>query len=166
MGLCVFSSLSISSYYHNQIGNMNHQPLFRVRSWNNGMRCLSCMSLWRHGIDTFSALMAHLRRTIGGVMPPVPTMLSNWRSLPFSLQCNKLYYVSPILSADSCFWWVDNDEKLTCISSMSGIRLITNLARNIFDRELPSQRAGIASTLPGHDIIISIRILTNSCIAN
>ena len=29
------------SYYHNQIGSMNYYPLFRVRSWNNGMRCIS-----------------------------------------------------------------------------------------------------------------------------
>ena len=29
------------SYYHNQIGNMNYYPLFRVRSWNNGVRCMS-----------------------------------------------------------------------------------------------------------------------------
>ena len=50
MGLCVFS-LPISfvmieriytlSYYHHQIGSMNNYPLFRVRSWNNGMRCMS-----------------------------------------------------------------------------------------------------------------------------
>ena len=50
MGLCVFS-LPISpvmivrmcslSYYQHQIGSMNHKPLFRVRSWNNGMRCMS-----------------------------------------------------------------------------------------------------------------------------
>ena len=50
MGLCV-SSLPISlmmtariytlSYYHHQIGSMNYYPLFRVRSWNNGMRCMS-----------------------------------------------------------------------------------------------------------------------------
>ena len=52
MGLCVFS-LPISlvmierihvytlSYYHHQIGSMNYYPLFRVRSWNNGMRCMS-----------------------------------------------------------------------------------------------------------------------------
>ena len=50
-GLCVFS-LPISllvmiervntlSYYHHQIGSMNYYPLFRVRSWNNGMRCMS-----------------------------------------------------------------------------------------------------------------------------
>ena len=50
MGLCVLS-LPISlvmieriynlSYHHNQIGSMNCYPLFRVRSWNNGMRCMS-----------------------------------------------------------------------------------------------------------------------------
>ena len=50
MGLYVFS-LPISlvmieriytlSYYHHQIGSMNYYPLFNVRSWNNGMRCMS-----------------------------------------------------------------------------------------------------------------------------
>ena len=29
------------SYYHHQIGSMNYYPLFRARSWNNGMRCMS-----------------------------------------------------------------------------------------------------------------------------
>ena len=29
------------SYYHHQIGGMNYYPLFRVRSWNNGVRCMS-----------------------------------------------------------------------------------------------------------------------------
>ena len=29
------------SYYHDQIGSMNYYPLFRVRSWNNGVRCMS-----------------------------------------------------------------------------------------------------------------------------
>ena len=50
MGLCVFSWL-ISlvmieriytlSCYHHQIGSMKYYTLFRVRSWNNGMRCMS-----------------------------------------------------------------------------------------------------------------------------
>ena len=29
------------SYYHHQIGSINYYPLFRVRSWNNGVRCMS-----------------------------------------------------------------------------------------------------------------------------
>ena len=32
--------MCILSYYHHQIRNVNHQPLFRVRSWNNWMRCM------------------------------------------------------------------------------------------------------------------------------
>ena len=28
-------------YYHHQIGSINYYPLFSVRSWNNGMRCMS-----------------------------------------------------------------------------------------------------------------------------
>ena len=39
------------SYYHNQIGSMNHYPLFRVRSWNNGVRCMSFYILMRHFHD-------------------------------------------------------------------------------------------------------------------
>ena len=50
MGLYVFSLpislvmiewICILSYYHHQIGSMNYYPLFRVRSWNNGVRCMS-----------------------------------------------------------------------------------------------------------------------------
>ena len=29
------------SYYHHQMGSMNYYPLFRVRSWNNCVRCMS-----------------------------------------------------------------------------------------------------------------------------
>ena len=29
------------SYYHHQIGSMNYYPLFRIRSWNNRVRCMS-----------------------------------------------------------------------------------------------------------------------------
>ena len=29
------------SYCHHQIRSMNYYPLFRVRSWNNGVRCMS-----------------------------------------------------------------------------------------------------------------------------
>ena len=55
MGLCIFS-LPISlvmiemiytlSYYHHQIGSMNYYPLFRARSWNNGMRYMSIFLLY------------------------------------------------------------------------------------------------------------------------
>ena len=43
--VCIYTS----SYYHHPIGSMNYYSLFRVRSWNNGMRCMSfyiLMDLW------------------------------------------------------------------------------------------------------------------------
>ena len=55
MGLCVFS-LPISlvmtemkytlSYNYHQIQSMNYYPLFRARSWNNGMRCMYILLLY------------------------------------------------------------------------------------------------------------------------
>ena len=56
MGLCVFSLpfsfvmieiIYTLSYYRHQIGSMNYYSLFRVMSWNNGMRCMSLsLLLW------------------------------------------------------------------------------------------------------------------------
>ena len=41
------------SYYHHQIGSMNYYLLFRVRSWNNGMRFISFYILIRyHGVGS------------------------------------------------------------------------------------------------------------------
>ena len=64
MGLCVFS-LPISlvmvkriytlSYYHHQIGSMNYYPLFRVRSWNNGVRCMSLYNLTSYILITIGS---------------------------------------------------------------------------------------------------------------
>ena len=34
------------SYYHHNMGSMTHLPLFRVRPWNNDMRCMSCTSFF------------------------------------------------------------------------------------------------------------------------
>ena len=36
-----WESICTSSYYHHQIGSVNYYPLFRIRSWNNGLRCMS-----------------------------------------------------------------------------------------------------------------------------
>ena len=44
------------SYYHHQIGRMNYYPLFRVRSWNNGVRCMSFYILTRSYIIIGSAI--------------------------------------------------------------------------------------------------------------
>ena len=36
------------SYHHDQIGSMNYYPLFRVRSWNNDVRCMYFYILMHH----------------------------------------------------------------------------------------------------------------------
>ena len=51
VGLCDFSlpifpcddwqNVYTLSYYQHQIVSMNYYPLLKVRSWNNGMRCMS-----------------------------------------------------------------------------------------------------------------------------
>ena len=38
---CDWENIYTLSYYHHQIGSMNYYPLFRVRLWNNGVRCMS-----------------------------------------------------------------------------------------------------------------------------
>ena len=44
ISLMMFEIMYTLSYYHHQIGSMNYYPLFRARSWNNGMRCMSLYS--------------------------------------------------------------------------------------------------------------------------
>ena len=46
------------SYYHHQIGSMNYYPLFRVRSWNNGVRCMSLYIL----INNLSSVWEETKR--------------------------------------------------------------------------------------------------------
>ena len=54
------------SYYHYQIRSMNYYPLFRVRSWNNGVSCMSFYVLMGQPADAAElqfvqeALMGHL----------------------------------------------------------------------------------------------------------
>ena len=40
ISLVMIERIYTLSYYHHQIGSIIYYPLFRVRSWNNGMRCM------------------------------------------------------------------------------------------------------------------------------
>ena len=51
------------SYYHNQIGNMNYYPLFRVRLWNKVY--MRCMSLYCYGHIKYRKT-SNIRHTIVG----------------------------------------------------------------------------------------------------
>ena len=41
ISLVMIENIYTLSYYHHQIWGMNYYPLFRVKSWNNGVRCMS-----------------------------------------------------------------------------------------------------------------------------
>ena len=50
------------SYYHHQIWSMNYYPLFRVRPWSNGMRCMSfyiLMIIHWESLCWFSFFLTH-----------------------------------------------------------------------------------------------------------
>ena len=88
MGLCVFRlpiSLMMTekvytlSYYHHQIRSMNCYPLFRVRSWNNGMRCMSLyilMNSWYGQIASWDirVLVAFLKCMIDNKLTLIQVM--------------------------------------------------------------------------------------------
>ena len=70
------------SYYHHQIGNMNYYPLFRVRSWNNGVRCMS-----------FYILMSNTKRQPSVTIIQISSELNNL----VALTCyNKLHHNTTI----------------------------------------------------------------------
>ena len=57
-----WENIYTSTYYHHQIGSMNYYPLFRVRSWNNGVRCMSfyILILMTFTGKSFTCLWLHL----------------------------------------------------------------------------------------------------------
>ena len=38
---CDWENIYTLFHYHHQLGSMNYYPLFKFRSWNNGVRCMS-----------------------------------------------------------------------------------------------------------------------------
>ena len=51
--------------YHHLIGSMNYHPLFMVRSWSNGMRCMVCFAtdcpcgVWCRRLTTCPCMLVH-----------------------------------------------------------------------------------------------------------
>ena len=66
------------SDYHYQIGSMNYYPLFRVRSWNNGVRCMSfCILMpvcWIY-INIYWVLPLHVSPA-----PALRSGIKSWKS--------------------------------------------------------------------------------------
>ena len=60
------------SYYHHQIGSMNYYPLFRVRSWNNGVCCMSFCILILILITSILSCQIYLLSYFVGISETVP----------------------------------------------------------------------------------------------
>ena len=54
------------SYYHHQILSMKYYPLFRVSSWNNGVRCMSFYILMRFNQYLYQRLFSNTSLTHWG----------------------------------------------------------------------------------------------------
>ena len=63
------------SYYYHQIGSMNYYPLFRVRSWNNGMRCMSFYILM---VELKSV---HVKKDFGLSEQNFDADISHWKAM-------------------------------------------------------------------------------------
>ena len=86
VGLCVFSllispvmieRLYTLSFYHHQIGSMNDYPLFMVRSWNNGVRCMSFYILLNMENDEDKCFIVNLGLIIASEMSGISCCASN-----------------------------------------------------------------------------------------
>ena len=82
-----WENINTLSYHHHRIGSMNYYPLFRVRSWNNGVRCMSfCIFVIMSSNGIIFRLTGPLRgESTGRRWIPLK---SQWRvALVFSLIC-------------------------------------------------------------------------------
>ena len=73
------------SYYHHQSGSMNYYPLFRVRSWNNGVRFMSFCILSKEWSNTQKGWLMPPR-----VRLPLCTVTQQWVTYCPHTVCTKL----------------------------------------------------------------------------
>ena len=59
ISIVVMERMYTLSYDYHQLGSMNCYPLYRVRSWNNGRRCIS---LYSYGNEASKSRLARLKK--------------------------------------------------------------------------------------------------------
>ena len=101
ISLVMIERIYILSYYHHQIGSMNYHPLFRFRSWNNDMRCMS-RYIRLHGIiahDVKSLSWAKIWELYNRIVTSFtePDYLTSRETDCFmSAACYGLFYLAPL----------------------------------------------------------------------
>ena len=118
------------SYYHHQIRSVNYYPLLRVKSWNNGMRCMSFCIL----MDTHELVMqpqqskAKRKKTCAHIF---------WKILHISIifsifQFRHTYFGEMILYRD---YSVDVHRSVKVLPwAQEASRITQNICRNSPDR--------------------------------
>ena len=106
-------------YHHHQIGSMNYYPLLRVRSWQNGMRCVSMffnLILWsihqvpvsyEYGMSTSSILCQQMSRhlTVHGHPSTEPVLTAKLPPPKFTWQSRilcKCFELNGIMQITHC----------------------------------------------------------------
>ena len=129
LGVC---SLPISSvvieiiytYYHHQIGIIKYYPLFRVRSWHNGMRCLSLKAPTRFKGATTLEKQPNL------IHPPTSTESYENNNISFKWshkQSHNLFYIlqlGPLVMMDKVFIHREFLHVCTIISTLIENRIV------------------------------------------
>ena len=89
-------------YYHHQTGSMNYYPLFRVRSWNNGVRCMSFYILM--GIPI---LVRHLYIEMASWACFICNFFSHWLRLLIQIKngLGKPYQINWNILIWIALWW-------------------------------------------------------------
>ena len=110
ISLVITERINTLSYYHHQIGSMNYHPLYRVRSWNNGMCCM-CLYIPKSRADQLKVLTTVMTFIILMMMilylfsfslwpPPLPpSPLPPPPPPPLSLEANQVSLPSHPLSS-------------------------------------------------------------------
>ena len=81
-------------YCHHQIGSMNYYPLFRVRSWNNGMRCMFIFVSYIRPhvvINICVSRHVHLCMACKAVSPAIKLVI-NQLPMSWSIQMNEILF--------------------------------------------------------------------------
>ena len=88
------------SYYYHQIGSMNYYPLFRVRPWNNCMRCMSfyiLMNSWYGRIASWDirVLVVFAPNLVLSLTCSITTMLGTLLMIDAQHICTHWYILFP-----------------------------------------------------------------------
>ena len=142
------------SYYHHQIGSMNYSPLFSVRSWNNGMCCMSLYILINHN---FSQRIT----TKSFVLERFFNCHCLAASLAKSLLAHAIKMMTPFVHDLICLWYTYlNISVLGLCGHVTNVRMFVSTSIKFFNHTQSNESRSFIHT----NISISTRYVTVTAI--